>query len=300
MTRIRTEIKSNKGRRTSNQDACIALKLLRNTYLLAIADGMGGVAGGEIASNLVIESIKNYLRLAFKKGINPSQLKGVLKESFMIAQDVLREEIEKDPQLEGFGTTLTVVLIHNQHYVYGNIGDSRIYLYLNGVMEQISEDHSYVQDYLNSNDGKLPNNVLNKYGNYVTRIIDGGQDKPDIFPFEKDFGELHKGDLFLLCSDGLIIDKTHSHADIFTEILTNQRSLKKSANHLVKWAFENGSDDNISVVLGLVKSVSNKKFIIENNSEESEEDFKTSRIDKEELVNKHLEESESQENEIVN
>ncbi len=273
MARFRTYTRSITGRRTSNQDTCMAMKLKRNSYFLAVADGMGGAAGGEIASRVVIKSMKSTLRKVFKNEINPLELKKILKEAFSIAQSSLHEEILKKPHLKGMGTTLVVVLIHNQSYVLGNLGDSRIYLLSDGTMQLLTEDHSYINDYLKSHKGKVSKEILNQFGNYVTKIIDGGIDEPDIFPENKTFEEIQKGDLFLLCSDGLILDKTQTQTDIFENIISGHRRLKRTVKQLVQWAYDKGSDDNISVVLGFAKSVPLKAIV--KGQEIPEEELKT-------------------------
>ena len=236
---------------------------------------MGGAQGGETASKLVIHSIQNFLKKTFEEDIDKKDLKKILEKTFLVAQDAIAEENIKKPHLKGMGTTLTAVLIYNQYFVIGNIGDSRTYFSFQYGFKQVSRDHSYIQDYLDSHKSELPVEILNHYGNYVTRIIDGGADKPDIYPFDKPFEELQEGDVFLLCSDGLILDKSRDYSTFFVNTINKHNRLKKITNSLLKWAYNNGSDDNISIIIGLYGK---KKYLEPYNGTkftENQDDYKT-------------------------
>ena len=153
------------------------------------------------------------------------------------------------------GTTLTAVLIQDRRYAWANIGDSRIYLLSNWQMKLITEDHSYIQDYIKNFKKEIPETIISQYKNIVTKVIDGGLDKPDIYPENGDSENLKEGDLFLLCSDGLIIDKVKDYSGLFFDFFDHKKALKKIARNLVDWALYNGSEDNVSVVLGKYGSI---------------------------------------------
>lgn len=259
MQKFRTAISSISGRRAKNEDNCTVLELGKHTHFLAVADGMGGIKGGEIASRITIDAIEDYLRELFIEDPRPEELKDILSQCFIKAQTRIAEEVKENPALQGMGTTLAALLINRDDYVWGNIGDSRVYILSGGTMRLITEDHSYIQEYLNKSSDKLPAHILSQYGNVVTRIIDGGNDVPDIFPDKEHYLTLHKGDLFLLCSDGIVIDKTEDLTHFLREFIDEGRSLKKMAGNIVSWAFERGSTDNISVVLGSSGSIKKVK-----------------------------------------
>lgn len=269
MYRFLTGISSETGKRENNEDACAALKIGDDTYFLAVADGMGGKDGGETASKIVLASLSEYFRNTFKNYISENLLKGILREAFVIAQTSVSDYTFNFSQLKGMATTLTILLVHDKNYVWGNIGDSRLYLLQNDDIKQITNDHTYIADYLKSGGEELPQNVLYQYKNMVTRIVDGGKDKPEIYPLDKESKLLEEGDMFLLCSDGLITDKSVDMGQTFRKILNNNVSLKEISGDLIKWALENGSDDNISVVLGKFAGSSDKQ---------SNEDEKTVRL----------------------
>lgn len=287
MLRLRTEILSHKGLRDSNEDNLTNQKLARRTYLLAIADGMGGMTGGNIASKIVLRSVVDFLKREIKRKDIQINLKALLDKSFLVGQTSIADKVASDPQLKGMGTTLTAVLIKDGKYVWGNLGDSRIYLLSDGNMKQITEDHSYIREYIKSYKNEISNPIISQYKNIVTKIIDGGLDKPDIFPETADFETLNKGDMFLLCSDGLIIDKIKDYSGFFEGIIYNNRSMKKTAKELIKWALDNGSDDNVSVVLGKFGALKRQKPLEDDNTirilpkDSSESDLMINRMDKE-------------------
>jgi len=250
MYKFLTRICSETGRRENNEDACTALRIDANTYLLAIADGIGGKEGGEIASKIVISSVSEYFTNIFKNSPSEISLKGCLEEAFFVAQSTIRDYVGYSPGLKGMGTTLTILLLDNKKYVWGNIGDSRLYLIQNDGAKQITTDHTHIAAYLKGGGEVLPPKVMDQYKNIITRIVDGGNDKPDIYPLDAESSLLQEDDIFLLCSDGLIVDKTIDLSQIFLQILKKNIPLADISDSLVKWALENGSDDNITVVIG--------------------------------------------------
>jgi PPM family protein phosphatase len=247
---FRTEVFSEKGLREVNEDSSIVVKFAQDCYYLAVADGMGGKSGGEIASRVVKLAIENYLHKEVP-GNSEKSIKKHLEETFSIAQSAVLKEITVHPVLTGMGTTLTAVLIMNGKYAWGNLGDSRTYLLTDGKVRLITKDHSYIQDYLSGHKEELPASILNRYKNLVTRIIDGGKDTPDIYPPESESATLKDGDLFILCSDGLISDKIADQSEIIEEHARKYKNLQKMLKELVSSALANGSDDNITVVAGL-------------------------------------------------
>lgn len=255
------------GRRSNNQDNCYAKLIKDGVCFLAVADGMGGTIGGQIASELILDTAIRIILEEYKWEVKPNEMKGILERVFLSSQKAISQRIKGDPSLAGMGTTLTCVLIQDDKYVWGNIGDSRSYLLRNNNLKQISIDHTYIQDFLNESGGKtLPQNIMQGYSNYLLRALDGGTDQADIFPQDKDFEKLVDGDIFLLCSDGLIIDKLHNDTTIFKEYILGSKNLHVAAEQLISLAFHNGSKDNITAVLASVGNYKriknkNKKFV---------------------------------------
>lgn len=255
--------KSFVGRRDYNQDNCCAKKIKEGIYFLAVADGMGGTSGGGIASQLVLDGALKIIKEEYESDVLPEEMKEILERIFLSAQKIIAEHINKEPHLAGMGTTLTCLLIHNDKYAWANIGDSRIYKLLNGDIEQITIDHSYVQDYLKDSNEALPASVLKKYGNYLKKALDGGSDNADIFPKDKEFYSIKEEDIFLLCSDGLITDKILGNNTIIRDYILSSRNLKDAAEQLIALAFHSGSTDNISVVLASFGTYNKEKIKVQ-------------------------------------
>lgn len=238
------------GRRDVNQDDILHCYPGPDSFFLAVADGMGGVSGGQIASQTVLRTAESYLHERFESSVHPSELKSILAELFDRAQAAIREITAKDPSLKGMGTTLTCVLGCGDTFIVGNLGDSRVYYLHNQQMTQISEDHSYLQEFKNeSGDQDLDPEFVAQYGHIINKTLDGSGDKPDFFPKDDDCFELHEQDGFLLCSDGLIVNKVQDQEQLFQSYMLGTPDLQTAAESLVSLAYYSGSTDNISVVM---------------------------------------------------
>lgn len=237
------------GRRSNNEDSCTTLSFNGNAYFLAVADGMGGAAGGEIASRIVIETAKNYLNDNFTTRVYPEDLKEMLRRIFDLAQEAVAKEQKEKPELEGMGSTLACALVAGDKYVVGNLGDSRLYLLKRGNLQLMTEDHTYVRQLQKELGSKADPAKLQRFSHLLVRAINGGQDKPDIFPEEEMYYTLHEGEALLLCSDGLLTDKISTEYKTLEDYIVGTRSLKSAAEQLVAYAYDSGSADNITVVL---------------------------------------------------
>jgi protein phosphatase len=243
------------GRRSINEDSCLALSLNGGGTFLAVADGMGGVAGGEVASALVLERVRSFLESVFVSDVKPEGLVEILKETYRLSQEVIRHETKTRSALEGMGTTLSCVLVKSDSFVVGNVGDSRVYLFRENTVSQMTEDHTHIQEFQRATGRRADPEMLLAYGHVLTKSIDGGTEKPDIFPADKPFWRLREGDALLLCSDGLITDKTETTYDHWNQHIFGTADLRTAAQHLITEAFDAGSTDNISVVLATYGSV---------------------------------------------
>jgi protein phosphatase len=200
-----------------------------DTFLVAVADGMGGAVGGEIASATAIETAT---------GVG-----GRAAIRVQAANLAVLDEATRRPRLAGMGTTLTLAIIEPDGSVeLGHVGDSRAYRYREGRLEMITTDHSYVSEMIAS--GRLsPEDAKNHpYRSVVTRAI-GLEPVVDVDITEL---EMEDGDRILLCSDGLtaMLDET-----AIAEILADHDDPGSAAEVLVEVANERGGDDNITVVV---------------------------------------------------
>lgn len=238
------------GRRDVNQDDILHFYPSADSFFLGVADGMGGMAGGQIASQTVLQNVESTLREAFEAGVSPDQLKTVLAEAFDQAQASIREITEQDPSLEGMGTTLTCVLGCENRFIAGNLGDSRVYYLHDGEIDQLTEDHSYLREFeKEAGDKEIDPEFIEQYGHIINKTLDGSGDEPDFFPLDAPHYRLSEQDGFLLCSDGLVVDNLQDQEELFRSYMLGTPDLQTAAESLVSLAYYSGSTDNISAVI---------------------------------------------------
>lgn len=238
------------GRRDVNQDDILHFYPSPDSFFLGVADGMGGVAGGQIASQTVLQTVETVLKEEFEDEVSPDMLKEILDKAFDAAQASIREITEQDPSLDGMGTTLTCVLGCENRFIAGNLGDSRVYYLTDGDIQQVTEDHSYLREFeKEAGEDNIDPEFIEQYGHIINKTLDGSGDEPDYFPKEAPYYELQEEDGFLLCSDGLIVDKLQDQKQLFKSYMMGTPDLQTAAESLVSLAYYSGSTDNISAVL---------------------------------------------------
>ena len=242
------ETGSVRGRRPANQDRVYA-DSSDDCFVLAVADGMGGANGGEVASGIVIESVKKHYR-AFLADPNLDQISLCLESIVSDAQSTIHTESTRSPELAGMGTTLTIVLGYKTRYLVGNIGDSRTYLLSEGQIRQLTKDNSLSQDYLDEHQGEeIDLAVVRAFDHVLTKSIGATPDPVNTYYDDGVPFTLGPGECLLLCSDGLIIDKLdREHKDLLA-IVEKSASPADALEILVDWAYASGSSDNISAVI---------------------------------------------------
>lgn len=223
-------------KRDSNQDA---LLLDEDLNLYAVADGMGGHSGGEIASALAIEALHNFLKEATKEeNLAPDKL---LIEAFHEANSqVFNKSHENNMELIGMGTTLVVCMVWKSKAFFGNVGDSRAYLFRDPYLWRITEDHSLINSQLKKGLIEQEQAPFLVNSNVITRSIGFFPDiQVDIFQ-----RDLMPGDLFLLCSDGL-----NEIADQEICKLAKNYSPSVLPKQCINKVLDGEGKDNISVVV---------------------------------------------------
>lgn len=223
-------IESIAGQRPYQEDSVLAESLSDGRLLVAVADGMGGHAAGEVASALALETLVT----ALEEG-------KTLDVAVSVANQRVYEQA-RDPGKQGMGTTLTVALVDDGEYFVANVGDSRGYLLTRSGIRQLTEDHSFVAEAVKRGQSRADAEAT-PWRDALTRSI-GTDEHVDVdvfgpFPLEPDSA-------LLLCSDGLykvLSDEQLQH------IFTQSSSARGAAQTLVATAFESGSDDNISVAI---------------------------------------------------
>ena len=222
-------------KRASNEDA-FGYSVEHGVYV--VCDGMGGAAAGEIASSLAVDEVMKLL--TSRNGDNP--LPADAEQAVAAANQAIFARAERSNKLSGMGTTLVALLASERHAWIVNVGDSRGYLLRDGRLQQVTVDHSLVEEQVRL--GRLdPEEALRSpLRNVITRAL-GTQNSvtPDIFALDT-----QPGDLFLLCSDGL----TRELSDAFIESLLREAApLQDLCSRLVAAANQAGGHDNITCLL---------------------------------------------------
>ncbi len=227
------------GPKTRNEDSGYA-----GPNLLVLADGMGGHAAGDVASSMIVGSLAHL----DDEGLSAEQALGALAEQLAAANEQLREAMAENAELAGMGSTTIAMLRSGVKLVMAHIGDSRAYLLRGDQFSQITKDHSFVQQLVDEQRITPDEALHHPQRSLVTRVMTGqDQDDPDL-----SVRELHLGDRYLLCSDGLSDFVT---AETIHEILTDAPDPEQAADRLVEVAVKASSRDNITVVLADVVDV---------------------------------------------
>lgn len=221
-------------------------KLKERGQLFAVADGMGGHAGGEIASELAITTLFERYYNGSSSGDVAIDLSTAMKEANL--------QVHSNGKGVGraqMGTTLTLVLVKGNKGIFGNVGDSRTYIVRQGLVEQVTHDHSMVQEQIDAGVLTKEQAERSSIRNFITRTIGHNVEvEPDLFE-----RELHVDDILLLCSDGL--HGQVKELEMGTTIATAP-NLKDAAQQLIDKANERGGPDNISVMLIRVEELGEK------------------------------------------
>jgi len=224
---------SHKGMiREGNEDSGYA-----GPRLLAIADGMGGQAAGEVASSEVISTI-----VALDDDIPGSDILTSLGAAVQRANEQLRQMVEEDPALEGMGTTLTALLWTGQRLGLVHVGDSRAYLLRDGVLTQITQDHTWVQRLVDEGRITEEEATTHPQRSLLMRALGSGERvEPDL-----SIREVRAGDRYLICSDGLSSVVSHQTLE---ETLASYQGPEETVQELIQLALRGGGPDNITVIV---------------------------------------------------
>ncbi len=236
-------------KRTHNEDS---LRLFREENLFIVADGMGGHASGEVASQMSVETLAEFFRSTaeddevtwpYKLEKNRKYEENRVVTGVKLSNRRIFESAARDAKLKGMGTTIVVTFFVNDVCYIGHVGDSRVYRYRDGALFQITEDHSLLNDYIKMRQltpeeiEAFPhkNVIVRALGMKETVQVDIASEQPQ------------KGDVYLLCSDGLsgMITDDDMAAILADEI----DDLDKSCEALIDAANQNGGTDNITVIL---------------------------------------------------
>ena len=235
-------------RRPHNEDSTLSDP---NLGLVILADGMGGYKAGEVASALAVTTIYREIASGLQELQNTSSHKKVgasaqsqlLRDAIIQANSGIYETAQQDDQCHGMGTTIVTVLFHDGFATIGHVGDSRLYRKRGNEFQQITKDHSLIQELIDRGMYTPEEAMANTPKNLVTRAL-GIENRVDV-----DVNEVPslRGDIYLLCSDGLndMVDDEEIHLTLSKY----SANLIQAAAELVDLANRKGGKDNISVII---------------------------------------------------
>lgn len=220
--------------RANNQDSGYA-----GHHLFVVADGMGGHAGGDVASAIAVKRIIE----ADKEYASAQDAEFALQEALLSANTVLAETVFDHAELTGMGTTVSAIVRVENRIVLAHIGDSRIYRIRDGVLEQVSADHTFVQRLVDSGRITREEAAVHPRRSVLMRVLGDVDSSPEIDTATLD---TLSGDRWLLCSDGL---SSYVSDDKIESILDTTASPRDAANRLVRESLDAGAPDNVTVIL---------------------------------------------------
>jgi PPM family protein phosphatase len=247
--RIEVAGETNVGmKRTHNEDS---FSIIEDAGLYIVADGMGGHASGEVASKMAVDSLKEFFastaqdpertwpyKMDRSKGYEENRLITGIK----LANLRIYESAQRDPRQRGMGTTIVTMFAVEDGVYVAHVGDSRGYRIRDGKIEQLTEDHSLLNDYIKMK-RLTPEEIANfPHKNVIVRALG----MKDTVKVDTRYEQPRAGDTYLLCSDGLSGPVTDPD---MLDIVTSSSDLKTAASRLIQRANEHGGPDNITCVL---------------------------------------------------
>ncbi len=242
--RIEYAARTHKGRRENNEDACCAEPALG---LYAVADGMGGYEGGEVASRLVIGTMTEFFRKNSDDGestwpFGMERDRDFLENLLAVAVKTANREViaRKKGPLAQMGSTVAALAVRGAEVVVAHVGDSRVYRLRDGALAQLTRDHSFYEEMRAARGAEMGPKSEFPYANVITRAVGMPDARPDLLR-----DALRAGDTYLLCTDGLVekVDEA-TIAKVLAEAAPDE-----ACRALVEAAYARGGRDNITAVV---------------------------------------------------
>jgi protein phosphatase len=251
--RVRFSGDTNVGlKRAHNEDS---LHLPVDERLAIVADGMGGHASGEVASRMAVDTVVEYFKSTAEEQILTWPFKvdrgnradvTRLVTAVKLANLKIHEAAQRDPQCKGMGTTIVAAVFLDDKIIIGHVGDSRVYRVRDGEIEQITEDHSLINDYIKMKRMTQEEAAAWPHKNVIVRAL-GMKETVQV---DIHMESPHVGDCYILCSDGLSGMVTD---DRLREVISGEHDLDRAADRLIELANAHGGIDNITVVLARIE-----------------------------------------------
>lgn len=226
-------------KRIANEDSYFVSEFIENNGYIIVADGMGGHKGGATASKMTVDCIRE----CFSKNLkfeNQSEIRKILKESIEKANKTVYDAAQKDSMLIGMGTTVVLCLVEDNNLYIANVGDSRLYHISKDKINQVTKDHSVVQELIDR--GEISENEAESHPNknLITRAVGSSEEiEIDFYKFQA-----QKDDIIVICTDGL---SNMIRKDEIKKIVTDEDNLELAVKKLVDEANNRGGFDNITV-----------------------------------------------------
>lgn len=238
--------------RDHNEDA---IGTNRETGLMVLADGMGGYNAGEVASGIAVKTVLELVTegCAREQRDTVEPETGMMRQTIMLrdaiarANKVIHQTAKSQPQCQGMGTTIVAVLFFDNRISIAHVGDARLYRLRHNRLEQLTMDHSLLQELVDRGFYSQEEAQRSTNRNYVTRAL--GVEA--VVQVEIQESEAQPGDVYLLCSDGL--PDMVEDEDIHLTISTFNANLQTVGEQLIQLSNEQGGKDNISVILTQVR-----------------------------------------------
>jgi serine/threonine protein phosphatase PrpC len=231
--------------RSGNEDAFFA-HATKQQGLFIVADGMGGHAAGEVASEMAVQICSR--ELAEVKELHRDESRQRVAEALRMANRAIYDRTLAESDKQGMGTTVSLLIVSGARYLIGQVGDSRVYLLRDGALRQLTKDHSYVQEQVDAGLLTPEQARYHPYSNVITRCVGAGEEvEPDGFS-----GELRVGDVFLIASDGLtgMVDDRR-----LQQLLLSRASAGRLVDALIAEANYRGGLDNITAIIVQITAV---------------------------------------------
>jgi PPM family protein phosphatase len=229
---------THQGRRSTNEDAWL---VDLDLGLLLVADGMGGHNAGEVASALAVKVIREV----FQSDGNPRS-QGVLTRAVQVANQRILAAAAEQPAHAGMGTTVVAVIVVDERAYYTSVGDSRVYLWRNGRLTQLTRDDSWLAETLNR-DGEQPHDIGSHPMRHVLTKVVGLRHELEPTVSECPLGE---GDALLLCSDGVHGSVPH---ELLATMMSSSRAVEDVAQNVVRSAIARGATDNVTAIVARLR-----------------------------------------------
>jgi serine/threonine protein phosphatase PrpC len=214
--------------------------------LFIVADGMGGHAAGEVASEMAVQIVAK--ELGSLRGLSDAESASRMRSAIRKANAAIFERTLAEHDKRGMGTTTTVMVLFSRRYLIGQVGDSRAYLLREGDLLQLTKDHSYVQEQVDAGLLTPEQARTHPYSNVITRCVGANEDvAPDIY-----FGNLERGDVVLLASDGLTGMLEDQQ---LATIMGAEENPETCVNKMIADANRRGGLDNITAIVVRVDDV---------------------------------------------